>query len=186
MKAITVLLTTFTLSCASIEHKSLTSLHNVKDRLEYRSAPCGKELLDKSYARLLKAEGCSECALYYLRCSEPSALKRELQAIKARRFKPRKESQVKLSWNHIYLLAWWDANGRPLMTTWEGDLPKVFVVVTNARRCGPPLWDAPVDGAQLVCFVPKELPLDKKITYAADREGFLALGWYVESGIIRK
>jgi hypothetical protein len=51
----------------------------------FRDKPCTQEKLDNAYGRLLSGVGCPECALYFMRCAEPSEWKKNLRKIKARR-----------------------------------------------------------------------------------------------------
>jgi hypothetical protein len=91
--------------------------------------------------------------------------------------------EMKFDWDHIYLLSWYDQNGKAYLTTWEGDLPIIAVVVTGARKpYGPPLWRAPVPaGCEL-----HEIPTGKgNQEYAKELGGVVAIGWYIKDGLTR-
>jgi hypothetical protein len=80
------------------------------------------------------------------------------------------------AWDNTYLLGWEDREGKSYLTTWDGDLPMVHVVVTGCNGINMPLWDAPVpDGAQLH-RVPDD---DNPKEYARKIGGFYAFGWRV-------
>lgn len=92
------------------------------------------------------------------------------------------EKEMKFDWDHIYLLGWYDENGKAFLTTWEGSQPLIYVVVTGASPYGPPLWRAPI---------PKDCELHEIPTgkgnqeYAKGLGGVLAFGWYIEDGMTR-
>lgn len=84
-----------------------------------------------------------------------------------------------LSWDNVYLLCWFDANGRSYSTSWDGDLPLIHVVVTGWRG-SPPMWAAPVHEAKLVEFPEgsNSWSLDR-VEYATSHGGNYAFGWRV-------
>ncbi len=80
------------------------------------------------------------------------------------------------TWENTYLLAWYDRTGRSYLTTWDGNLPIVHVVVTGCNGMNMPLWNAPVpEGAQLH-RVPDDMDPQE---YARKLGGFYAFGWRV-------
>lgn len=85
------------------------------------------------------------------------------------------------TWANTYLLGWYD-KGRGYLTTWDGDLPMVNVVVTGFNATlGPPMWNAPVpEGAQLH-RIPDDFTPE---AYAQKLGGVHAFGWRVP--VIRK
>ena len=105
------------------------------------------------------------------------------------------EGKMKLDWEHIYLLGWYDQSGKSYLTTWSGDLPIINVIVTgpsSLHTFGPPLWKAPAQaklpGAPLVEeFQLHEITIDDDpIEEARDLNGVVAVGWYIEEGFKRK
>lgn len=98
------------------------------------------------------------------------------------------EKELELSWDHIYLLAWWGEDGTSHLTTWQGDAKRVFVVTTKRKYMfygvpsySPPLWSAPVGEARLICFVPEGLDHKQMRDFAKSKGGVLALGWYLDN-----
>ena len=89
----------------------------------------------------------------------------------------------KLTWDHIYLLGWIDHEGQSYLTTWEGNLPMLEVIVYGVSGLSIPLWDASVPpGARL-----EAVPEGKDGQgWARLHGGLLALAWYVAEGITRK
>lgn len=80
------------------------------------------------------------------------------------------------TFENTYLLAWYDREGRSYLTTWQGDLPIVHVVVTGCNGMNMPLWDAPVPkGAQLHRVPEGRDPQE----YAREIGGNHAFGWRV-------
>ena len=89
----------------------------------------------------------------------------------------------KLTWDHIYLLGWIDHEGQSYLTTWEGNLPRLEVIVYGVNGLNMPLWDASVPpGARL-----EAVPEGKDgLGEARLHGGLLALAWYVAERITRK
>ncbi len=93
-----------------------------------------------------------------------------------------------VDWDHVYLLAWYDRDRQGYLTTWDGDLPYIHVVITglsdgHAHRHGMPLWKAPVPpGAELVQVPEGRDPHE----YAAELGGFYAMGWHMPTKIERE
>ena len=94
VRVLAVALFALLVNCASTPNKPLQSTTNARDYKLYRDRPCNEYLVMGAYARLLKAEGCSECALYYLRCSEPSDLKKQLRKLKSRSWEKHAKQKV--------------------------------------------------------------------------------------------
>jgi len=95
---------------------------------------------------------------------------------------------MRIDWEHVYLLAWWDEKGKSYLTTWDWNRPYVHVVVTGLDGWHMPLWKHPdvPSGAQLH-LVPDEVSnFQHRLEYAALRGGYLALGWYIEEGFERE
>jgi len=88
-----------------------------------------------------------------------------------------------VDWCHVYLLGWYDANNQGYLTSWDGDLPYVHVVVTGYLYFGPPMWKTPVpDGCIL-----HEIPDNKDPQeYAKEIGGVHAFGWYLKDGNIER
>ncbi len=84
---------------------------------------------------------------------------------------------VSASWDHTYLLGWYDAEDRGYLTTWDGDLVVHHFVVTHcSNTLRMPLWDAPVPPGAGVHRVPAgETPKD----CARRLGGYHAIGWDV-------
>lgn len=81
-----------------------------------------------------------------------------------------------LDWSEHYLLGWYDRSGRAYLTTWDGDLPVVHVVVTGCAESRIPLWSAKVPpGARLEPVPEGQDPHE----YAAELGGYHAIGWRV-------
>jgi len=81
-----------------------------------------------------------------------------------------------LDWQSVYLLAWYDHMGRAYLTTWNGDLPIVHVVVTGCKELNMPLWDAPVPEGARLHRIPDDYDPQE---YARKLGGFHAFGWRV-------
>lgn len=91
-----------------------------------------------------------------------------------------------LNWDHTYLLGWYDRTGRSFLTSWDGDLPLVGVVVVGGRPLGPPLWNAPVPAGCVAYPVPTTLvDLEARIAYATTLGGVYAFGWRLDRVIER-
>ncbi len=92
-----------------------------------------------------------------------------------------------IDWNHVYLLAWYDETGRGYLTTWDGDLPYVNVVVTGARPITMPLWAAEVPPGAGIMLVPpdRDTTREERLAFARESGGYLALGWYIAEGFSR-
>lgn len=90
----------------------------------------------------------------------------------------------RLSWDHLYLLGWYDEKGKPFLSTWEGDKPMADVVVKFTHPAGPPIWNAPVNGATLH-VMPENLDFEAKIKFATSIGGVYAFGWYQDAPIDR-
>lgn len=92
-----------------------------------------------------------------------------------------------LSWDHIYLLGWYEG-GRPYLSSWSGNLTRFEGVVTNTKPPhGPPLWDAPVGDAK-VYALPHELSgsdLVERCLFAQRHGGVYVIGWLVKDPIDR-
>ena len=86
--------------------------------------------------------------------------------------------------NHIYLLGWYDQAGQSYLTSWDGDLPYVHVVVTGATAFNMPLWNASVPSRCKIEVIPDGV--SNKVAYATERFGFYAFGWYLPEPILRR
>lgn len=98
------------------------------------------------------------------------------------------QNSKQIDWDHVYLLAWYDQTGKSYLTTWDGDLPYVHVVVTGLGGRHMPLWkssDVP-SGAQLHLVPDDVTDFRQQIEYANKMGGYLALGWYIEEGFKRE
>jgi hypothetical protein len=83
-------------------------------------------------------------------------------------------------WSNTYLLGW-HQDGRPYLTTWDGDLPMVDVIVTGHSVYGPPMWDAPVPEGARLHRIPNDYSPE---AYAAKLGGVHAFGWRIP--VVRK
>ncbi len=88
-----------------------------------------------------------------------------------------------LTWNHIYILGWIDHEGQSYLTTWEGDLPRLDVIIYGVNGFNIPLWDACVPSGARLEAVPEG---EDGQAWARSHGGLLALAWYVAEGITRK
>lgn len=80
------------------------------------------------------------------------------------------------TWDTTYLLGWYDETGSSYLTTWQGDLPMIHVVVTGCSGLDMPLWDAPVPmNAKMLAVPAGEVPQD----YARKMGGYHAFGWHM-------
>lgn len=87
----------------------------------------------------------------------------------------------------MYLLGWYDENGRPYLTTWDGPAPLVGVVVTGVHPIQMPLWSAPVPSGAKLHPVPREaVTVEQRIAHAKTLGGYYAFGWVLELPIERK
>jgi len=56
-----------------------------------------------------------------------------------------------IDWNHVYLLGWYDPDGRPHLTTWEDsdetrkNLVTVVVTGPDVAQWGVPIWSSPAN-----------------------------------------
>lgn len=83
-----------------------------------------------------------------------------------------------LSWDNVYLLCWFDGQGKGHSTTWDGDLPLIYVMV-QGYRISPPMWAAPVERAVLNEFPPEVSTQEERVRYATAHGGVCAFGWRV-------
>ena len=88
-----------------------------------------------------------------------------------------------LDWDHLWLLGWYDHNGQGYLTTWEGSMPYVHVVITGVKGINFPLWRAPVPQYADIHEIPEGK--DPK-EYAKEIGGYYAFGWLLEDLIERK
>lgn len=100
---------------------------------------------------------------------------------------------MKVDWNHIYLLGWYSSNDNTHLTTWEGGLPLIRIVVTGpCEPSGPPMWDfleAYREGPTVDHFQLHEVKDDETsydwLSKAKRLNGIRAFGWYIEKGFER-
>lgn len=92
-----------------------------------------------------------------------------------------------IDWAHVYLLGWYDETGKGYLSTWDGDLPYVYVVVTGVPAHRMPLWKAPIPTSSAsLSLVPEEVTdLRQQIEYATSKGGYLAIAWYIADGFER-
>lgn len=90
-----------------------------------------------------------------------------------------------VDWDHVYLLGWYDETGRSYLSTWDGDHPYVYVVVTHLGGRQMPLWKAPVPRGAELQLVPDMKEHQERVAYATSKGGFLAIAWYIEDGFQR-
>lgn len=96
----------------------------------------------------------------------------------------RGDPKLPVDWDHVYLLGWYGEDGRACLTTWDGDLPMIDVVVLGIRAYRVPAWDAEVPRGATVVGIPDgvESPTD----HARELGGIHAFGWHVAEPIKRK
>jgi hypothetical protein len=91
----------------------------------------------------------------------------------------------RVPWNETYLLGWYDASGRPHLTTWMGEQPcKWFMVTGNFDMYRPPLWDAPASENSSVYLLSEDINFQDAQLLAAEMNGTLAIGWHYDDGHI--
>lgn len=90
--------------------------------------------------------------------------------------------EIPVDWDHVYLLGWYDRERRSYLTTWDGDLPMVNVVVLGLPSHRMPMWDAPVPPQAELRRVPDDQDPHE---YAASLGGYHAFGWLVADGVKR-
>ena len=91
-----------------------------------------------------------------------------------------------IDWRHVYLLGWYDETGKGYLSTWDGDLPYVHVVVTSLAGRPMPLWRGAVPRGAEMHLVPDEVAdLRQRVAYATKMGGYYALAWYLEDGFER-
>jgi hypothetical protein len=90
---------------------------------------------------------------------------------------------IKIDWNHVELLGWYDHKGKSYSMIVEGNRPMVKVVVTGVKGEAVPLLNAPVHNGAKLQLVPEDRnPFD----YAKEKAGFYAIGFYIEEGFERE
>lgn len=95
-----------------------------------------------------------------------------------------------IDWDHIYILAWYDHDGKGYLSSWQGDYPKVYVLVEGLRS-GPlgfvqmPMWNAPVPEGVTLREIDQELPFQDMLGVSRDRDALLALAWVMPEVIDR-
>jgi hypothetical protein len=87
-----------------------------------------------------------------------------------------REKHEALDWSQVYLLAWYDDQGRGYLTTWGGSLPVYSFVVTGCNGGNIPLWDAPLPTSARVYQVPAGRDPQN---FANEMGGYHAIGWKV-------
>lgn len=91
--------------------------------------------------------------------------------------------EVPCSWEHVYLLGWYDRSGRPYLTSWGGDMPVYDYVVVGCSPMRMPMWDAQVPENAKVYSIPVGKTAQD---YAKEMGGYHAIGWRSENPIKRK
>jgi hypothetical protein len=81
-----------------------------------------------------------------------------------------------LAWDGVYLLGWYDHEGKGYLTTWKGTMPYVHVVVTGCNGLNMPLWDAHVPPNARLHPVPGDKDPED---YAKEMGGYHAFGWKI-------
>jgi hypothetical protein len=80
------------------------------------------------------------------------------------------------SFDHVYLLGWYDETGKPFLSSWDGSRPVRNFVITGAKPTEVPLWNAAVPPNAKLYFVP--MGKDPK-EYAKELGGYHAIGWWM-------
>lgn len=83
------------------------------------------------------------------------------------------DNESSLSWDHTYLLGWYNHGGQAFLTTWDGREPDVYVVVTGCSAIGMPLWDA---------YVPERARLREIPPGESGHDYARAIGAFTRSG----
>lgn len=92
-----------------------------------------------------------------------------------------------MDWSRVYLLGWYGSDGKPYLSTWEGDKPYVHVVVTGYNpSVGVPLWNAKVPKDCKMTEIPGGLTHQQRLEFAAARNGVYAFGWKMDADIDRQ
>lgn len=88
-----------------------------------------------------------------------------------------------VTWDHVYLLGYYGADGSSNLTSWNGHSPMIDVVVTGVGDNVFPVWHGDVpEGAKIVCL-PDDV--DDASAYARELNGIHAFGWHLSSKIKR-
>ena len=100
--------------------------------------------------------------------------------------------KIKLDWDHVYLLGWYNRDGVAHLTSWSGGNPNIHVVVSGPKvlTYGPPLWNASISmemgGYPVEDFTLHELKLEEDWQSQAQKlGGVIAFGWYIPKGFKR-
>ncbi|MGD0230021.1 MAG: hypothetical protein ABSC19_06625 [Syntrophorhabdales bacterium] len=90
---------------------------------------------------------------------------------------------MKMDWNHIQILGWYDHRGRAYLIPWQESRPTIKVVVTGVKEAGMPLLDMPVPAGAVFHTIPEDR---NPYEYAKEKGGLYAVACYVEEGFERK
>jgi hypothetical protein len=91
---------------------------------------------------------------------------------------------VQLNWDHFYMLGFFSADGRANLSTWEGRLELIDVVVVGASDYDLALsmWNAPLRHRWDLIAIPKGTDPQ---TFAQEHGGLHAIGWLLPRPIVR-
>ena len=98
---------------------------------------------------------------------------------------PELPSNAMIDWDHIFLVCTFGEDGEAYSTWYRSECPRpmVHVVVTGRYVMGS--GPAPKDSEMIA--IPKEVTeFDEQLKFAKKHDGTLALGYYVEEGIMRR
>lgn len=87
-------------------------------------------------------------------------------------------------WAHIYLLHYWDAEGRHQLTTFSADESTQWVHAIVYGASAVPLWKARVPEGATFDLIPADAPDPRAL--ARERGGLYAVGWYIPEGFERR
>lgn len=86
-----------------------------------------------------------------------------------------KEKIYPVNWDTVYILGSYDKyTGKAYLTSWDGDLPTINVVITNCGQNNVPFWNNPVPDGSEIHPVPEGKNWE---SYAKELGGIRAFGW---------
>ncbi len=89
---------------------------------------------------------------------------------------------IKIDWNHVELLGWYDHACKSHSMIIEGNRPMVKVMVTGVEEKKIPLLNAHVGNEARLHLIPDD---SNPFMYAKENHGIYAVGFYIEEGFAR-